>query len=152
MPPRPLDCIAGKGCSPVIDMSQQFGTFMATAQQSMTDHAVQSQKFWDVQKEQVGEIVLQINECLESAGKAALKFNDGSHRMNKLEGDIDALAGRQRYHESDEYGAHANIKRQFAWHRKGIIVALGGVALVGVFVMIVHPEFLAVIGNLVGIK
>lgn len=138
-------CIDGKGCSAVIEMSQQFETFMATAKQSMEDHAEKSDKFWEDQKEQANGFLLQISECVQNTNDAAIKFNDGHHRMNGIEKDVNALGGKQRVHEKGEYGAHSTIKKQFGNVRKTLIGVIGGLALIFLFVAIKHPDILELV-------
>jgi len=110
----PEKCLEGQGCLPVIEtakivtrLSAELTATLDQSSKAMKDHAEQSRAFWTEQKEHVRELSLQMRECLDDAQEAALKFNDGYHRMAALKEDVDALGRMHR----DADVRHENVLR-----------------------------------------
>jgi hypothetical protein len=147
-----IECLEGKGCVPVIEITEQLGKFMSANKQylvdqtrSMQDHSDISKTFWEEQKKQVGELVAQVKECLEGTSEAALRFNDGHHRMEKNEGDIDGVGEKLRSHEDGKRGQHTVLAKSLGLIRKAVIVVFGLVGVTMLFVASQHPEFLGML-------
>ena len=154
-----INCLEGKGCIPLIDVAEQVGLVVATYQQhladqtrSMQDHSEISKTFWEEQQKQVGTLVDQVKECLEGTSEAALRFNDGHHRMGKNENDIQGVAEKLRNHEDGKRGQHSLLAKSFTkigkslgLIRKSILAGFFTIVVLTIFVAKKHPELLDII-------
>ena len=129
-------CQDGKVCAPVIELS----IYLKTMKKNMADHTEDSKKFWEETQKKVDSVV-------EGMQKGALMFNDGGHKMEKLETDINGVGEKLHLHEKGEYGAHSTVKTQFTWHRWGIIAIFFVVGAIGTFILIKHPESINTVGK-----
>lgn len=156
-------CLAGEGCSPVIAMAKEIEVFFSKAKQSMENHTKESLAYWENQREITTRQQKAIDSVMKTFHRAALMFSEGSHRMKKIEGDVDNLAEEQRKikfsieqdleeHESGEYGAHTTIKKHFNFVWWGGAIIIIWLSVVSTFIAIQHPNFFKAIGYKIGIS
>lgn len=113
----PGHCDPAKGCVSLVELTGQLKTFIAQVTTEMSGHLEVSKIFIDGHREEARAFLLQVKECFDGVEKALERLNDGAGQFQKQRGDIDALAEKQRVHESGEAGRHAieAIERMWIW-------------------------------------
>ena len=109
--------------------------------------------------EQGQKMIAGFEQCLLAIEKynaeTRVSLATGEGRMHNLEGAVEALDKRQRYHETDPDGMHkkeaAQCGKDTKWVWRALGVTAGGVGYIGGFLLYTHTwEFLEWWAKLLG--